>query len=208
MLKLILSLALVAVIRAADPVYVEVYYESLCPDSKAFIANQLWPTYQLVPEILTVVFVPFGFSNYTPNGDTYDFTCQHGPDECYGNKIHACALNYYPNNVDNVPFISCSMAANDTVAASEGCADTYGLNWQDIYGCANADLGGQLLEANGVVTLGLDPEMTWVPWIVLNHQFTVENEILSQTNFLKLACDTYQAGGGVLPAGCTSTLKK
>lgn len=48
---------------AADPVKVAVYYESLCPDSKNFIANQLWPTYQQISDVFTVDFTPFGFAN-------------------------------------------------------------------------------------------------------------------------------------------------
>lgn len=203
LLKLMLGLMLVTAITAqtAEPVKASVYYESLCPDSKNFIANQLWPTYQAVSAIFVVEFVPFGFSNYTQDGTSWDFTCQHGPDECYGNKIHSCALNYYPDNSQSVPFISCSMSAEDSVAACEDCANQVGLDWQKIYDCANSDLGSQLLHDNGVKTQALDPSVTWVPWIIINDVFTAENEVLAETNFLKLICDTYT---GTLPPECTA----
>ena len=36
------------------------YYESLCPDSRKFITQQLYPTYQNLSQNLDVEFKPFG----------------------------------------------------------------------------------------------------------------------------------------------------
>ena len=39
---------------------VQVYYESLCPDSIRFIKNQLMPTYEKLGNYFDVEFVPYG----------------------------------------------------------------------------------------------------------------------------------------------------
>ena len=42
-------------------------------------------------------FCNFTIFQWTENGNTWDFICQHGPDECFGNKVQVdfvdfCAL--------------------------------------------------------------------------------------------------------------------
>ena len=39
--------------------------------------------------------------------DSVDFYCQHGPKECHGNMVHACALAEYRNLGQVLPFIEC-----------------------------------------------------------------------------------------------------
>jgi hypothetical protein len=67
-----------------------VYLESLCPDSRSFVNEQLTPTFNILSQIFDVDLVPFGNSEYTYNTTTKEvlFKCQHGFQECYGNKIH------------------------------------------------------------------------------------------------------------------------
>lgn len=38
--------------------------------------------------------------------------CQHGPDECYGNKLHACAIDIVKNETASEYYNTCMMAAN------------------------------------------------------------------------------------------------
>jgi len=53
----------------AEPVKVDVYFESFCPDSQRFITQQLAPTYKLMPtNILEPTLVSYGkatVSNFT-----------------------------------------------------------------------------------------------------------------------------------------------
>lgn len=43
-------------------------------------------------------------------GNSAAFTCQHGPDECSGNKIHSCGLNAAPSQAAQVEFVTCQMS--------------------------------------------------------------------------------------------------
>lgn len=45
-----------------------------------------------------------------PQGQGLGFTCQHGPDECSGNKIHSCGLNASPTQAAQVEFVTCQMS--------------------------------------------------------------------------------------------------
>lgn len=42
------------------PVVVGVYYEALCPDSKHFVVKQLKTTHDLAPQLIDIVFIPYG----------------------------------------------------------------------------------------------------------------------------------------------------
>ena len=43
-----------------DHVFIEVYYESMCPDSKYFIKHQLIPTIEKIPKIIDFRLIPYG----------------------------------------------------------------------------------------------------------------------------------------------------
>lgn len=82
------------------------YYESLCPDSQAFITKQLYPTMQLLKDFVDLKLIPFGKSTYKTQGSETLFDCHHGEAECYGNKVHACAISHIQVRVLLVIFSS------------------------------------------------------------------------------------------------------
>merc|ERR1739838_979891 len=87
-------------VQSADPsVKVTVYYESLCGDSINFITTQLYPNWQ-----------HFGEADFMETGSSWNFTCQHGPEECVGNKVQACLLNQVSEPEEIVPLINCIMS--------------------------------------------------------------------------------------------------
>ncbi len=47
---------------------------------------------------MNITFVPYGNARelYRPETQLYQYYCQHGAEECYGNLIHACVINAYP----------------------------------------------------------------------------------------------------------------
>ena len=53
----------------------------------------------------------FGPFQYVPDGTGgWDFTCQHGPNECIGNLYQACLLDKLVLNSDKVEAINCIMS--------------------------------------------------------------------------------------------------
>lgn len=46
--------------QAVPVVSVILYYESLCPDCREFITQQLFPTWTMLQDIMAVTLVPYG----------------------------------------------------------------------------------------------------------------------------------------------------
>lgn len=90
---------------------VTVYYESFCPDSRAFITKQLAPAYNDIKDEVNIKFIPFGKSqSKDANGDLFE--CHHGQKECAGNKLHSCGLENLKSKPDaQVKFVDCQMKA-------------------------------------------------------------------------------------------------
>lgn len=66
--------------RAVSPVAVTLYYQSLCPGSRVFISQQLFPTWSMLQDIMTVTLVPYG---NTEVPTTFQRTPEkYGPGKC------------------------------------------------------------------------------------------------------------------------------
>ena len=69
--------------------------------------------------------------------------CQHGPNECVGNIIEACAMHYYPSPAQHWPFIHCyeqSAEAEDATTAGRPSRDDPGAPWRTLRRCAREAL--------------------------------------------------------------------
>merc|ERR1712228_147882 len=76
-------------------VKVEVYYETLCPEVRYFIHNQLYPVWEELNHIMELHWKPYGKAQYWENpSKALSFSCQNGPEECIGNLVHACSIKY------------------------------------------------------------------------------------------------------------------
>uniref|UniRef100_A0A034WNW2 GILT-like protein F37H8.5 n=1 Tax=Bactrocera dorsalis TaxID=27457 RepID=A0A034WNW2_BACDO len=97
-------LVLIAVANAVK-VPVTIYYESLCPDSAKFITEQVFPAVKgELRDYVEINWVPYGKSHFTTQGAEVIFDCHHGPNECYGNKVHACAIEHIQANSYQIEF--------------------------------------------------------------------------------------------------------
>jgi len=207
--KVMLALLLLPVAIQANPVEatnpsvdLAVYFESLCPDSIRFVSHDLPSAWRLFGPDLRVSYKPFGKASWEENGSTWDFTCQHGPDECFGNKVLACTLEAVTEPTELVPFMECLVKTHtkpDWGLAS--CADSLELEIQteEILACANGEEGSDLLVELGVETKNLDPPLLWVPWTLFNGAY-IESEweaaLEDLTGFL---CSSYLAGHSNCP---------
>nr|XP_057925040.1 gamma-interferon-inducible lysosomal thiol reductase-like [Doryrhamphus excisus] len=184
--------------QTAEPVQLDVYYESLCPDCIFYITQVLYPTWVLLQDILSVNLVPFGNAQEKPDGGKYIFKCQHGEQECLGNMIQACLLNM-SDNAFLVTF--CMEASTDVIAAAKSCVQLYNpqLSWRRLMSCVNGAQGNQLMHQNALKTQALVPPHQFVPWVTINGEHTDELQTNATTSLLPLACSLYK---GVKPDVC------
>ncbi|XP_076059904.1 gamma-interferon-inducible lysosomal thiol reductase-like [Oratosquilla oratoria] len=203
-LPLLLSTVLVAG-QDASPVKVHVYYETLCPYSRDFIVNQLYPTWTKVKEIMDVEMFPFGNAKFFPSGDGWGFKCQHGDDECKTNMIHACAKTKFNDINIEMEFIMCLLSSNYPPNAGAKCATQVNKDWHPIENCINGLEGQELLHQVGVQQQQLNPKLYFVPWIIVNDFFSEAQVSQCQQDLLEVVCSKYE--GPNWPAECKDSIQ-
>lgn len=210
---------------------IQLYYESLCPYSIAFITEQLWPTFVRVGYLMDVQLIPFGNAfkeqpqkqqeqPYQEAADSagtsgdgsanlverfalphllsgepgYHYSCQHGPEECFGNVVQSCAANIFNDTILSLAFVTCMSLAQRPHEAGEECARGIARNWDAIQRCAHGGKGLRLQDQMSERTWNLDPPHHYVPWIVLNEEHSDEIQAMAQTDLLQVVCDATPDG--------------
>ncbi|CAK9326916.1 unnamed protein product [Citrullus colocynthis] len=177
-------------------VSLDVYYESLCPDSVKFIVDNLIELFEggLV-SIVDLRFIPYGNARLGRNSS---ITCQHGPKECLLNTVEACAIYAWPELTGHFPFIYCIEAAvyERKFTQWETCFEKLGLNSKPIYDCYSSGLGKELELRCAAETNNLQPPHKYVPWVVVDGQPLYED----YENFVSYICAAYK--GSSVPTGC------
>lgn len=136
------------------------------------------------------------------------FNCQHGADECAGNKIHSCAVQKLPPAHASA-FVNCSMANFRSPGGDPGCATELGFNFTErIQPCVDSWEGDALLATNGIKTHDLRPKLYYVPWIQFDRKFSTEDLDLAQRDLLGLLCNKLNAKGLAPEAECKDKLNK
>lgn len=188
----------------ADSVKVELYYESLCPGCRSFIASMLYPTSVLLGDIMDVSLVPYGNAQEKYDGEKYIFTCQHGQEECMGNMIEACVLNL--THSDALLTIFCMESSEEPIKAAQSCVELFSpaLSWKEVMECVDGKTGNQIMHQNALKTQALKPPHTYVPWITINGVHTEELQDKAFSALLPLVCGLYK---GDTPAVCGGTRK-
>ncbi|XP_057862938.1 gamma-interferon-responsive lysosomal thiol protein isoform X2 [Cryptomeria japonica] len=184
----------------AEKVSVEVYYESLCPDSASFIVNYLDKLFtDRLIDIVDLRLIPYGNARI---GSNETINCQHGPYECVLNTIEACAIDAWPNLNQHFPFVSCieSFVWAHEATKWKTCFEKTGLDSKVIMGCYESGYGKKLELQYAAETNSLKPPHQYVPWVVLNGQPLYEN----YENVEEYICKAYK---GTLPQACGNLLK-
>lgn len=192
---------LVIHVEAQSKIPVNVYYESLCPDSAKFINEQLYPAMQQFRGNIDLKLIPFGKSSYRTQGSETTFECHHGPNECYGNKVHACAIqhiegsSYEPNNTKEVltlNYVNCLMERAQLKSGEfpgESCArDTDIRNWDNIAACANDTEASDLLRKAGDETNKLQKPLASVPTVAFRATYDRDTQNQAVDNFRAALC--------------------
>ncbi|XP_060518229.1 GILT-like protein 1 [Cylas formicarius] len=197
-------------------VNVAVYYESLCPDSRKFFTQQLYPSLQgNLSHYVNLTLVPYGKATMEFKTNEHEFTCHHGPSECLGNKIQACALHLIEQgrktqglgfNRVTVGFINCLMDkaernGDQATFPTKDCAELNHVAVLDlINNCAHHTDASNYLANYGALTDAIQKPLKYVPTIVFNNQYKQEDNTLAQTNFVKALC---QYINGEKPMECS-----
>lgn len=186
----------------AAPVTVSLYYESLCPGCKQVILQQLYPTYQSLrgTGILKINLVPYGNARQRYYGGSWIFTCQHGPAECTGNVMEACAIKYMADDEKYVPFVHCLEQYGPTLVNGRYCAGLVGVDFNPISRCTYGAEGNSLEHEMGVKTESLNPPHQYVPWLTMNGVHTSEIQDALSSNMLSYVCAAYT---GTKPEACS-----
>ncbi|XP_071039484.1 gamma-interferon-inducible lysosomal thiol reductase-like isoform X2 [Parasteatoda tepidariorum] len=178
------------VIGEKSPVRVNVTiaYESLCPDSKRFFHKQFVPTFNRLSNYMNVKFLPFGNELISRLPSKVKFECQHGPNECYRNKIQACFIAYDGNTTNQVKFINCAFDVKKAKKHVENCFDDENFH-SKIKHCADGIMGDELLLKTGLET----PAHSFIPWIVINGKSGKNFNKRAFEHFMNVICDELRA---------------
>lgn len=154
------------------PVYVMVFYEAQCPDSKNFVLKQLQPAYTRAPSLIEIQFVPYGKATTSTNADgSLAFDCQHGPSECEANIIHACVIEAVHDAKLRLDMVTCMIRDNRIPKdAFYRCAKENGVEIESIQKCYDSPHGAELLKLHGEATHALRPAVSFIPTITLDGQ--------------------------------------
>lgn len=184
-------------------VALDVYYESLCPDSRSFFISELMPTVNKLSDYLQVNLIPYGRAETIENHDTIDFSCQHGPPECLGNKVHACIVEKaLTNQVLAVTATTCLFEEFLMQPSNaKRCCQRYGISWDEVKSCAYGEEGSKLLKKYGEMTNKLLP-IDFIPTIAINRVRGSKSYQAAILKNLKREVCIVLKKNSVMPAAC------
>eukprot|EP01017_Pseudomicrothorax_dubius_P005203 TRINITY_DN11259_c0_g1_i1.p1 TRINITY_DN11259_c0_g1~~TRINITY_DN11259_c0_g1_i1.p1 ORF type:complete len:239 (+),score=33.70 TRINITY_DN11259_c0_g1_i1:61-717(+) len=187
---------------------IDVYYESLCLGCQMFIADSLTPALNAsrLLDMVNINLYPFGNAKESQGDQGWNFSCQHGPYECYGNVLETCILNLASKRTALL-IIAClekgvkeGQGFDDT---GPGCASSHGIDYALFKDCALSDKGNQYEHIIAQRTNALNPPHSYVPWIVVNGVYNPQYEEEVKEDLLKFACKH----SSVLIPECTPIVK-
>merc|ERR1712025_578872 len=191
---LIAVFALAGVCFCQEKPLLSVYYESLCPYSRAFIREEVYPTYQIMSDYFDVEFIAYGNARTygVPGEEGFYIDCQHGDRECTGNIVQACTVNYNQDTFTQVYLLNCMSAASRPEEAGEACYMELGLDFADTKVCAEGPEGSYSTikmvkfttawsqvhgEYHGLLGMEWEGMMSSMKWMPLDFMDTFVNTI-------------------------------
>ena len=99
---------------------VTLYEESLCPYCRRYIHRILSPLFRNgLSDFVDLHIVAVGNAIKVGEGE---LKCQHGPEECVGNRIINCAIHLHPQPKIWFPFVDCLERGQNFTSRAEKCA--------------------------------------------------------------------------------------
>ncbi|XP_069985912.1 GILT-like protein 1 [Penaeus vannamei] len=176
----------------AAKVKVTVFYEALCPDSRNFITTQLYPVWNELKNITELDINAYGKAHEQGTGDESTLRCQHGPRECAANAMLTCAKKYISDEQKLMDFTNCLMEKKRGILSATECARVAGVGLTDVARCHHTAEGEALQREIGERQRQLDPSLYYVPWILINDDFTENQLTAAQANLREVICEVYE----------------
>jgi interferon gamma-inducible protein 30 len=182
------GLLFVFLIISVKSVQIDVLVESLCPDCMGFISQSFAEFFKAENHHLlaNVTFYPYGNAHQSFDGTRWNFVCQHGANECYGNLIETCVVRQFTPEFSH-NFLICLEGnilshGKDFKAASDACLTNQPQTVLDtIWNCVNSDVGNSFQHEVADFTEKVNPPHKYVPWIIVDgtHDAKVEDAIMN-----------------------------
>lgn len=123
--------------------------------------------------------------------------CQHGSDECKGDRYETCAIAIAKNTPQRwLDFVMCFMVDHSgSLSYVTSCATSAGINTAKLESCAaEGSLAGDQLEYAMINATNGVGAHSGVPWVLVNGKQVT-------SGLLKAICNAYE---GIKPAGCAN----
>uniref|UniRef100_A0A3B3ZWI8 Gamma-interferon-inducible lysosomal thiol reductase n=1 Tax=Periophthalmus magnuspinnatus TaxID=409849 RepID=A0A3B3ZWI8_9GOBI len=184
-LKQCMELRAVAPPPNAAPVSVSVFYQSLCPAWRHFLSQQLFPTWTMLRDILSVHLVPYSASKVRDAATTSAAPPTDAARKRHCHFSHRLSQNY---------IISCMESSADVVSAARACLHLYApaLSWASVQSCVNGSRGPLLVNRSGAAARALSPAPSHLPWVTFNGVYTDEQQDRAMSSLFTLVCQLYQ----------------
>ena len=177
-------------VLAAPKVEVKALVEALCPDCIYFTSHELLELTQTkdIMDIINLEIVPYGKAHIVSR-DPPTFICQHGEQECYGNKVELCTIAQ--NSERALSVMNCLQKTRNFGDENiKKCALPEEIDPEAVIECAKGDEGNKLMLRAGDIT----PTLSYVPSVMVDGKLFTDPE-----NVIKHICDAYT---GEKPASC------
>jgi interferon gamma-inducible protein 30 len=134
---MILTLLSAGYALTAAKLRLRVFEESLCPDSRNLMTGTLGRAVATEGflDMVDLAIVPFGNANYTFKQGVPEFACQHGPEECMGNKVHLCSMKVVGEQQQKrAQIVAChfenAFKSKNFTDSTKICAEKFGVDGQ------------------------------------------------------------------------------
>lgn len=191
-----LVIFLVSSTFASKPAKLQVYVESLCPDTINFEVNQLKKLIKSDNRdelASSIEIIPFGNAKETTTQEQDNkslkrtFECQHGEKECYGNKLQNCAFKY-TSFTEAFEYTFCFSKLVKDVGRDNAdlnkITQACSFKYEKLIYCANSTEGDDLLHEAGLKT----KEHNYIPYIIIDDKHTPEIQSLAEFNLIDFLC--------------------
>jgi interferon, gamma-inducible protein 30 len=144
---------------------IDFYMEAMCPGCMHFTTAVLAPVLSVFDEYVQLRAIPFGNAAIV-NGTVF---CQHGADECTGNKIELCMMKQYPDWRTWFPPFKCIESSTEPpLVSARTCLKDHGMDAERLIACATSPDADVMQLQAGNETVTLDPPHQFTPWVVVN----------------------------------------